>query len=117
MQSKRVEEVDGVTDKYNPLPMSITYEDDNTCDVYMRREGHTMSNLFKHELMKSDDVQYIGCGMVHPPDIHILQLKMRTAPGATPEQELRTALRSVRAQAAGLRERWLTALRSGGWAA
>jgi DNA-directed RNA polymerase subunit L len=114
MQNKNVEEVDGLHDSYNPLAVSITYDPDNRhiCTVYMRQENHTMGNLLKHRLLQDPGVQYVGCGMVHPPDIRILQLKLRTD-STTPDRHLQAALRSIHAQAQQLRTAFAEAIGQG----
>ncbi len=68
MQTKRVEESSGSHDPYNPLPVSISYDskDLQSCNVFMRRENHTMGNLLKHHLLQDPTLEFVGCGMVHP---------------------------------------------------
>ncbi len=114
MQTKRVEESSGSHDPYNPLPVSISYDskDLQSCNVFMRRENHTMGNLLKHHLLQDPTLEFVGCGMVHPPDIRILQLKLRhTEPGGEVEPALLGALRRIRGQAAALRTELAAALR------
>jgi DNA-directed RNA polymerase subunit L len=106
MQSKRVEEATGSHDSYNPLPVSIQYctNDLQVCSVYMRKETHTIGNLLKHHLLQDPALEFVGCGMVHPPDIRILQLKLRqSSPKSEVEPALLAALRRIREEAAALR--------------
>ena len=53
MQSNRVEEVRGINDNYNPLPLSIEHRDDNRCTILMRNETHTIGSLVKERLLRA----------------------------------------------------------------
>lgn len=112
MQCNRVEEVQGINDKYNPLPLSIEYgKDERGATILMREETHTIGNLVKERLLRrAGEVESIGCGMVHPHDIKILQLQLRTARGArTADELLLEALAGVREEACEIREAWRAA--------
>ena len=108
MQNNRVVEVEGINDSYNPLKVSIDYSPGSrSCTVYLRRETHTMGNLLKYQLMHMPEVESVGCGMVHPHDIEILQLKMHLRDGgAQPDRLLTRALDAVTGDVRALRDRW-----------
>ncbi len=110
MNNNRVTEVEGINDKYNPLPLSISYQvgEGGECStVLMREETHTIGNPVKHQMLRMPEVNSVGCGMLHPHDIKIMQLQVRAAPGAPPTDELLLrALGAVRDEARQLLERW-----------
>ena len=116
MQSNRVEEVRGINDNYNPLPLSIQHGDDNRCTILMRNETHTIGSLVKERLLRAPEVAFVGCGMVHPPDIKILRTELRLDPGAGPpaDELLARSLRSIRGEAERLQREWRRVAGGGG---
>lgn len=61
-------------------------------------EDHTLGNILRMELLRNDDVLFVGYKVPHPLD-HMIELRLQTLPKSTPEQALRRAVANLRSEA------------------
>mmetsp|Transcript_71011 Transcript_71011/g.154339 ORF Transcript_71011/g.154339 Transcript_71011/m.154339 type:complete len:193 (-) Transcript_71011:123-701(-) len=76
------------------------YHDEKVPDACVFKiwlEDHTLGNILRMELLRNENVVFVGYKVPHPLD-HMIELRLQTLPKSSPEIALRRAIANLRTE-------------------